>query len=153
MADIQATAGTTLGIVASLPATFDAAGYGALTYAMVGEITDLGEFGRVYEEIKHNPIGTRGTRKLLGSYDEQTLSLKLAIKVDDPGQIVLNAQLGVNTDSSIKITDPEGNAYFMPVKIGSFKRAFGTVNNIINATVSLHISTAANGTGIVFDPA
>ena len=45
---IESVAGTTLKISASTPATYDGTGYAALTYTTVGEVTDLGEFGRVY---------------------------------------------------------------------------------------------------------
>ena len=38
---IQTSAGTTLGIVSGLPATYDAAGFGALTFATVGEMQSL----------------------------------------------------------------------------------------------------------------
>ena len=42
---VQTSAGTTIAISAVLPATDDAAGYAALTWAAIGEVTDLGEFG------------------------------------------------------------------------------------------------------------
>ena len=43
---VRTSAGTTLKVSASTPATFDATGYNALTMTVVGEVSDLGEFGR-----------------------------------------------------------------------------------------------------------
>ena len=37
------------------PATYDATGYAALTYAEVGEITDLGTLASEYAITEHNP--------------------------------------------------------------------------------------------------
>ena len=69
---VRTSAGTTLKVSASAPATFDKAGYSALTFTAVGEITDLGEFGREYALVTHNPVGTRGTQKFKGSFNEGT---------------------------------------------------------------------------------
>ena len=45
---VRTSAGTTLKVSASTPATFDATGYNALTMTVVGEVSDLGEFGREF---------------------------------------------------------------------------------------------------------
>ena len=46
MSGVRTSAGTTLKVSATKPSSFDATGYNALTSEIVGEITDLGEFGR-----------------------------------------------------------------------------------------------------------
>src|SRR5690349_17674210 len=88
MSGVQTVAGTSLGISAQTPATFDAAGYAALTFAEIGEVTDGGSHGRTYAEVTHQPIRTRGTQKFKGSFNEGTKTLQLAIDDDDPGQII-----------------------------------------------------------------
>jgi hypothetical protein len=60
---LSTVAGTTVGISASTPATFDEAGYEALVFTNIGNIEDGGEHGRVYAEVTSNPIDTRGTKK------------------------------------------------------------------------------------------
>ena len=60
MASLAVTsAGTKLYVSASLPATYNSAGFGALTWTEVGEITDFGEWGKEYTVVNHNPVGTR----------------------------------------------------------------------------------------------
>jgi hypothetical protein len=63
---IQTSAGTTLGIVSGTPATYDEAGFADLTFATVGEITEIPAFGSVYNLITHSPLGElgRSLRKL-----------------------------------------------------------------------------------------
>ncbi len=41
----QTVAGTTIGISASLPATYDSTGFAALSYTTIGEVTDIGSLG------------------------------------------------------------------------------------------------------------
>ena len=55
MSDVFTTLGTVLSVVAGVPATYDASGYEDLTFAAVGEVGDLGEFG-----------GTREIRQEIG---------------------------------------------------------------------------------------
>ena len=43
---VATSAGSILGISSDDPAAYDAEGYGDLSFTPIGEITDLGEFGR-----------------------------------------------------------------------------------------------------------
>jgi hypothetical protein len=88
---VKTSAGSTIAISAATPATFNAAGYGALTFTTIGEVTDLGEFGRDYALVTHNPIATRGTVKRKGSFNEGTMDMKLGLDTDDAGQILAKA--------------------------------------------------------------
>ena len=77
---VRTSAGTTLRVTASAPATFNSAGYTTLfstspVPALVGEVTDLGEFGREYALVTHMPVGNRGTQKFKGSFNEGTNTL------------------------------------------------------------------------------
>jgi hypothetical protein len=88
---VRTTAGSTLKVSASAPATYNTAGYAALTWTSVGEVTDLGEFGREYTLVTHNPINNRITQKFKGSYNEGKMSLKLGLDTDDAGQVLMKA--------------------------------------------------------------
>lgn len=148
---IQSVAGASIALSAALPATFTAAGYDALTYTVLGEVTDLGEFGRVYEVIRHNPINTRATRKLKGSFDEGQVPLTVALDNDDAGQILAKTASLSDADYSIRVVDQEGNQYYFLAKVMSFRRRFGTVNNVVSATIMLELSSSATGVGVVED--
>lgn len=150
---IQSVAGASIAISAALPATFNAAGYDALTFTNVGEVTDLGEFGRVYELIRHNPINTRATRKLKGSYDEGQISMVVGLDMDDAGQALCDTASRSDADYSFRIVDQEGNQYYFLAKVMSFRRRFGTVNNIVSATIMLELSSSSTGVGVVVDAA
>lgn len=149
MAGVQTVAGTTIGISASQPATFNQAGYEALTYANIGEITDGGEHGKTFAEVTHMPIDTRGTQKFKGSYNLGNKTLQLAIDDADPGQIVAKAALESDNDYSFKVEYQDGACDYFQAKVMSFAKAATSVDSIRSATVTLALTTTKAGIGII----
>jgi hypothetical protein len=148
---VRSSAGSTLSLSAGIPATFNVAGYTALTWTAVGEITDLGEFGREFNLITHNPLGSRGTVKLKGSFNEGSISVSLALDTDDAGQILAKAAALSDNDYSVKIITQNGDDYYMQVKVMSFKVQVGSVDSVTSATMTMEITTTSAGVGIVED--
>jgi hypothetical protein len=146
---VSSGAGTTIGIVATAPATFDAAGYAALSFVSIGEVTDIPDFGREFELIAHKPIGSRGTVKKKGGFNEGTIALALGLNTDDAGTILLKAAALSDADYSFKITHPTGDVYYFRALAMSFKIATGNSSSIISATCSLELQTSSAGVGIV----
>lgn len=148
----KASAGTTLKISASQPGTFDASGYNTLLASMtlVGEVVNMGEFGRMFNLITHNAINTRGTVKLKGSFNEGQISLQLALDTDDAGQILMKAAALSDNDYSFAVTaNGTGDKYYFQAKVMSFKPNFGTVDQVTAATAVLELTVTAAGVGIV----
>ncbi|ABD25104.1 hypothetical protein Saro_0657 [Novosphingobium aromaticivorans DSM 12444] len=146
---IFATAGSTISLSAGVPATFNTAGYSALTYTIVGEVTDLGEFGREYALITHNPIGSRGTVKKKGSFNEGQLTVQMALDTDDAGQILAKAAELSDNPYAVKIALASGDAYYAQALVMSFKVTGGGVDTITSATMVLELTTSTGGVGIV----
>lgn len=146
---VRSSAGTTIKISASQPATYNAAGYEALTMTTIGEVTDLGEFGREFNLITHNPIGSRGTVKLKGSFNEGSISMQLGLDTDDAGQILAKAAALSDNDYSFCITTQNGDDYFFQAKVMSFKVGVGSVDSVTSATITLELTTNSSGVGIV----
>lgn len=146
---VATTAGTTIAVSASSPATYDGSGYAALTYTSIGEVTDLGEFGREYTLVTHNPIGTRGTKKFKGSFNEGSLAMQLGLDTDNAGQDLLYTASGSDADYAFKVTAQNGDVYYFQAKVMSFKRSFGGVDQITSASVTLELTTSDSGVGVV----
>lgn len=146
---VETVAGTTVGIAVAKPATFDGTGYAALTFSTIGEITDSGSHGRVYAEVTHNPIGSRGTQKFKGSFNEGTKTLQLAISPGDAGQVILKDALKSDATFSFKVLYQGGDADYFQARVMSFEKAAAGVDTIRSATVNLSITTTAAGVGIV----
>jgi len=157
---IQSAAGATLRISAALPATFDAAGYALIFPALpvaanprVGEITDLGEFGREFALITHNPIGTRATQKFKGSFNEGTMSLTLALNTADAGQTLMNTASLSNNAHAFEVRLQNGARYYFLAQVMSWKIGVGSVDQLVSATVQLEITSSDGGVGVVPVPA
>jgi hypothetical protein len=150
------SAGSTLRVTSTAPATFNSAGYGtifpgtpAAGNPVVGEITDLGEFGREYALVTHNPVGNRSTQKFKGSFNEGTMNVSLALDTDDAGQIIMKAASLSDSDYYFEVRTQNGDKYYFPAKVMSWKVGVGSVDQITTATATLELTTNSAGVGIV----
>lgn len=135
-------AGTTIGVSATLPATDDQAGYDALTFTNIGEVTDMGEYGSVYALVTHNPIGTRRTQKFKGSFNDGSISLGIAESVADAGQVILDAAVASDADYAFAIIAQDGDKDYFQAKVMSKTVNIGSVDSIRSSTAQLEITTA-----------
>lgn len=148
---VATSAGSTLAVVAAgaAPATFDAAGYAALSWVLVGEITDFGEFGREYNLVTHNPVGNRSTQKFKGSFNEGQMNLQLGLQTDDAGQIIMKAATLSDLSFSYRVTTQNGDIYYMRAQCMKWKVGIGSVDKITSAATTLEITTTNAGVGII----
>lgn len=141
----QSVAGSTLKVSASLPATYDSAGFAALTYTTVAEVTDLGSgLGKKYDMIEHRPVNDRKKYKFKGGYDNGSLAIKLAsatATATDAGQTLMIAASNSDADYSFKITVQDGSDYYFTAKCMNFTTDFGTLNNILAANAELQVTS------------
>ena len=138
----KSSAGTTFSVCATLPSTYDAAGFGALSYTAVAEVTDMGQVGKVYSKVTHNPVGDRKTYKLRGSYDNGTIALKMARAFTDGGQTLLVAAAASDIAYSYKIQlQGSGTILYFTALALSLVTVVSTVNTITAADLSLEINS------------
>lgn len=137
----QTAAGASLLISAAAPATFDAAGYGALTPIVVGEVTNIGDFlGREYAEVTHNPLATRATKYGKGSYNNGTISPTMALDTADTGQIAMQTALASDAPVAICVKLQDGTEYWCMALVMSFMPNVGGVDDIVNASSSMRVT-------------
>jgi len=148
---VRTSAGTTLHVSAGTPASFDVVGYEALTFTAVGEVTDLGEFGREYSLVTHNPVGSRGTVKKKGSFTEGSMAMTVGLDTDDAGQILLKAASASDADYSFKVTTQNGDVYYFQAQVMTFKVGVGSVDQITTAAITLELTTSSAGVGVIED--
>ena len=135
------TAGSTIAISATLPTTYDdevATGFPSLTFTTCGEITDIGEYGKEYNLITHNPIGDRKTYKFKGNYNNGSLSLQMASDTSDAGQVILLTASGSDAPFAFEITHQNGDIDYFTGVVMSYRLAVAA-ESIKTATVSIEI--------------
>lgn len=94
--------GLTISVSAASPATEDAAGYAALTFTEIPEVTSATAFGVTYNIVTHQPLAAKTTYKRKGTSDEGTCTLTMAYERADAGQTILLAGLDAITSYSFK---------------------------------------------------
>jgi len=108
---IASVNGTTFGVSASLPTTYDSnvtTGYPSLTFTAVGEVVDVGDLAKAYSVIPHQGIGVDYPTKLKGTYDVGNITITLARVTADAGQVILDAALAATASYAFQITLPSG---------------------------------------------
>jgi len=139
---------STSGSILSIGTT--AADPSADTFKVIGEITDIGEFGRVYEEITAKVVNRRDTVRAKGNYDDGTITLTLNRDLSDEGQAAIYAARDEDDDYNIRIElndalktgagPHHGTRFDFKAKVFSFTTKLGGSNSFVGATVKLGIS-------------
>ena len=137
---VMTSAGSTLSIATGSPTTYDGAGFAALTYVVVGEVVDIGELGKEYAVVNHNPVGTRYTKKFKGSYNNGSLQIQMARDTSNTGQTAMLAALQSDADYSFKITLQDLVKMYFVGKVTTMKTSVGSVDQITGSNCTVEIS-------------
>lgn len=121
------------------------------TYTLVGEVTNMGEFGRVYALITHSSLDDRNVRKFKGQRDDGTMTLIVGSDAQDAGQAALYDALDSDQDFNIKVeenddTDESGatptTSYFR-AKIMSARKTIGDAQNVVTRRIDVAIQSGS----------
>lgn len=136
----RTSAGTSIAIGAA-PSTIDVAGFDAVSYDVIGEVTDAGEYGKVFNLVTHNPLATRKTEKFKGSFNNGSITLQLAIDESDVGQNAADAALESDDSFSIRVTKQNGSIDYFTSQVMSFTTSVGSVDSIESGSIQLEIDS------------
>ena len=137
---IMTSAGSTLAIATGTPATNDGAGFTALTYVVVGEVTDIGEFGREYATTTHSAVASRAVRKFKGSYNNGSIQIQMGRDTANAGQTAMRAALLSDADFSFRVTLQDASKIHFIGKVTAFKTSVGSVDQITGANTTIEIN-------------
>lgn len=144
----QTAAGSKIYIGTTVAATSQSA-FEADTFTEIGEVTNIGDFGKVYQDIPTNTINQRQTKHAKGAYDQGTLELQVYMDVSDSGQTAVKTALDSDDEYNIKIIlndSPAGSpsqptTYYFRALVMSYRRSISDVNSMVTAAISLAINT------------
>lgn len=137
--NVRTSAGSKLSVFPGRPATYNVAGFLALAWTEVGEITDLGEFGKEYNQVTHQPVRTRRVVKRKGSFNDGSITLPMARDSSDAGQALLNEAVDVDESYSYCIETQDNSKFFFTAQCMSFKTNIGGVDSITGKSAQLEI--------------
>lgn len=133
--------GSKLYVSSTLPATNTKAGYTALTWVLVGDTTDIGEYGPEYTMLEHTPIDSGVTQKIKGNASYGSLPAKMASVPGDAGQVILLAASTSTNDYAFKIEKTDGDIDVFVGQVSSFK-ATVQGNIILSKSVNIDLNSA-----------
>lgn len=140
MSNAFTSAGTRIYIGDALPATYDKAGFEAVDWTEIGEVTDLGEFGKEFNLVTHNPLGDRRTVKRKGSYNDGAVTMQYAFdRNNDDGQNDLRVALDSDDSYAFKVVLQEQTHIYFSAQVMSAPVNVGSVDQITSASTSLEI--------------
>ena len=139
------SAGSTLYIAddGALPATFDEAGYEALTWVKVGMITELPEFMPSATINSVMILDDRIPLKTKGSTDPGDMTVPMVRDVTDAGQAIIKVasrddrsySWKIETSSDFTPTTGHPLTFYGTAKIGGYSVVIGGVDNTVMSNV------------------
>ena len=139
MGNVVSGSGSKLYVSVALPATYTKAGYAALTWVLVSNVTNVGEYGREYDLIEHAPIDTRVKQQIKGNFSEGSLGIVFGSVPADAGQVIMLAAAKSDNNYSFKIEKTDGG---IDAFTGKVTKAKPTVNS--GAIISVAANVAVN---------
>jgi hypothetical protein len=129
---IESLAGATLAISANLPATYDAAGYGATTvvFTLAGEVESFGDHGMTKAITEFTPIDTQVVAKVPGSKNYGNMAITLGCLPSNAGQDIIQTAAESTAHYSIKLTYQDTSIHYMDVLVSKFVDLGGSVNDV-----------------------
>lgn len=113
MADISFI-GTTVAVVVGSPATFDAAGFAALSWAAsIGQLVQFDPIGDSSADVTWTEIGEGRTKRVNGAKDGGVRKFTFAYAKLDAGQAIVRAQNNSQNKVSFRVTDSDGDVAYM----------------------------------------
>lgn len=146
MSDIVSSVGTVVSVADASPATYDAAGFAALTWAACGELAELPSFGAEAALATHTPLATGIVAKRRGSLNYGSVALTMALSDADAGQGILQlaaeAAAGADAQVSVKVELVSGEIQYFTAQVMSYRTNVGNADAITMAEVTLEIDNS-----------
>lgn len=138
----SSAAGSTLAISVGVPATQDATGYAALTFADIGNLEKIGAVGASYAKTEFQPF-QGAKQKYKGSADYGSLQLSLAHDETDAGQSVLRAAADDLTNQlfAFALTYPTGAKRYFQARVFGYPEVTDGADTILMAAPTVEICT------------
>jgi len=146
MSDVVSSVGTVVSVADASPATYNVAGFAALSWSACGELAELPAFGAEAALATHTPLKTGIVAKRRGSLNYGSVALTMAISEADLGQGILQAaaEAGAGADAqvAVKVELVNGEIQYFTAQVMSYRTNVGNADAITMAEVTLEIDNS-----------
>lgn len=142
----QTSTGIKIAAVLGRPATLDKAGYEALTYADIGEVTNVPDFGATIQVVESNPLATGVTEKFVGFVNYGSVALEADYDDEDTGQALATdavdpTHANFGKEFSFQLTYASGATRYWVARFFSATEAPGGANSMVTTSMNVEINT------------
>lgn len=109
----EPTIGSTISIVASVPASEDQSGYEALSFTEVGKVLSVPELGDDSESGTVTLLKTGRTQHYNGAKIVPPFTIPYVYDLTDAGQVIIRANCNGSTEVTVKVTDADGRDVYI----------------------------------------
>jgi hypothetical protein len=134
------SATTSFYIGATKPTTYDGAGFAAVTWTKVGEISNFGTLGGQTNIVTHIPVDTSAVVKRTGSVDYGTMDLQGA-RTTDAGLTALRSFFTSRASTAFKVVYPTalGQVDYFTGVVASNQTNVANADSILGFSVQVAI--------------
>lgn len=139
MSNVRTSAGTRIYIALPMSGAYTVDNFEQQDWNEIGEVTDLGQFGKEFALVTHNPLGDRRTVKRKGSYNDGTIQLQYALDSQDEGQEMLRDAVDSDDSYAFRVVIQDGSVFYFSAQAMSSPISVGTVDQITSGSTALEI--------------
>lgn len=138
--------GVTIAAVLGAPATFDQAGFEALTFTTIGQVSNIPAFGPTVQVVESNPLATGITEKFVGFVNYGSVALEADYDDTDAGQALVTSAVDTGDasfgqDFSFELTYSTGAKRYWVGKFFSATENPGSANSMVSTSMNVEINT------------
>lgn len=134
--------GTELHAVVGKPATFDAAGFAALSWVEVLGVISIPERGDTVADVNEATLKDGRVEHFAGQKDGGSLSVPIKHIEGDAGQALLKGAAGLNTTVSFKEVDIDGTVTYYYGRVAEMRRRESTTSSFKGWMASVRVNSA-----------
>lgn len=140
---VESLTGAIFAISAALPATYDAAGYGATTmvYTTIGSVESISNYGSKRAVTTFVPVNGP-VQKVKGTPDYGVLTMTYGDVPLDAGQVIIKASEASANHYSLKATYPDGEIHYLDVLCSSYEYEAAKAGDVKKVMATLNICAA-----------
>lgn len=138
---VEALSGATVSISATLPDTYDQAGYEStdIVFTAISEAESYGNHGMTATIIEFTPVDTAVVAKVKGSKNYGTMTMMFGHMPGNAGHVIVAAAAESNNHYSVKIRYQDGEVHYLDVLVAKHENQDGSVNDVHKLAVDLAI--------------
>lgn len=134
---LQQAVGATIGWSASLPATHDAAGMGALAPTAVGKVNSVPDLDGTRDIATFDNLSTGEEEKFADVWRAGNGTFQVGLDESDAGQSALATAASTGEKGVLVVTLKSGAKYYRPAIITSYKPTNISTGNVVMAEVGV----------------